>query len=464
MAADDVVDTLNADDGGCALGLASRVQAARTAALLADVTGFVRRYVVQTNQQVVMVALWVLHSWVIEAFDVTPYLAVTSPAMRAGKSRLFEVLELLLRVPLRTANVSVAALFRIVDDTSAGRVAILLDEADAVFRAKGEHEDLRALLNAGYRRGAVVARCEGDGTKVRVVRYDAFGAKAIAAIGSLPGTIMDRAIPIRMQRRARHEPLTKFRQRDAMREAAPIRVALEAWAIPEIIEHLREAQPETPAELNDRAADGWAPLLAIADLAGGEWPLLARQAAVTLSGGQEEADDSAAIRLLADIRDAYVMHGENRLPTDVLLAALREAPESPWSEWRGDRPLSAVQLAKMLKPFGVRPKVIRRGAETVRGYLLEDFTDVFARYLPPQPVTPVTTQAGRGDSQFSGPVTRADVTGATNDETPRQMRLVTDVTGARAGDGAEEALKDPLIRRAVELFGGTILEVKETTP
>ena len=80
--------------------------------------------------------------------------------------------------------------------------------------------------------------------------------------------------------------------------------------------------------MNDRAADNWRPLLAIADLAGGEWPGLARQAALALSG---EAQDAAiGVELLNDIRAAF---GEDDVIRSVdLIAELVKDPERPWAE------------------------------------------------------------------------------------------------------------------------------------
>jgi hypothetical protein len=160
------------DDGrcrGCAV----------LARLLEDVERFVRRYVVfASDAQPVALAVWIAHAHTIKAADCTAYLAITSPAKRSGKTRLLELLELLVPSPLRTSNISDAALFRIIDEA---RPVILLDEADAIFGPKSDREDLRALLNAGYRRGAEVVRCEANGKAQVVRRFDAFSAKALAA-------------------------------------------------------------------------------------------------------------------------------------------------------------------------------------------------------------------------------------------------------------------------------------------
>jgi hypothetical protein len=124
---------------------------------------------------------------------------------------------------------------------------------------------------------------------------------------------------------------------------------------------LRAADPAMPGELDDRAADNWRPLLAIADLAGGEWPESARRAALALSGSGSEPPDSAREQLLADIRESFDERGPGRLLTEDLLQDLRAREDRPWGEWRGGYPLSAVQLARLLQPFGVRPRLFRTG-------------------------------------------------------------------------------------------------------
>ena len=155
-------------------------------------------------------------------------------------------------------------------------------------------EGLRAILNAGHRRGAVVSRCGDQKTGFQLKDFQVFCPKAIAAIGELPGTIADRSIPIRLRRRTRGETVERFRLRDAQAAAAPLQQALGAWA-PTAVE-LRAARPVVPEALNDRAAEGWESLFAIADLAGGEWPERARAAALALHAhGRDE--DSLGVQL-----------------------------------------------------------------------------------------------------------------------------------------------------------------------
>jgi uncharacterized protein DUF3631 len=212
------------------------------------------------------------------------YLHVTSATKRAGKTRLLEVLEPLVARPWLTQRVSAAALVRKID---AERPTLLLDESDTAFKGDKDYaEALRGLLNSGYRRSGHATICVGQGGNITSKDFSTFSPKAIAGIGELPDTVADRAIAIALRRRVKDgtEPCARWRERDGQAEAAPLHQQLVAWAGDHVLEQLREARPDLPAGSGDRQADCWEPLLAIADVAGGEWPARSRRAAVTLAG------------------------------------------------------------------------------------------------------------------------------------------------------------------------------------
>jgi hypothetical protein len=232
-----------------------------TTLLLDDVRAFVRRLVVLDDAQAVAVTLWVALTHVFHVFGITPYLFISSAEKRSGKTRLLEVLELLVRQPLSTANISDAALFRVVAERSP---TLLMDEIDAVFKSR-EREELRGLLNAGYRRGAVAHRMGGANNRT-LETFPVYCPKAFAGIGDcLPDTIIDRSIPIRLKRRTRDEQVERFRLRDVEPEGHTLRDRLAEWLEPQL-DYLAESRPSLPDALDDRAQDVWEPLLAIADL------------------------------------------------------------------------------------------------------------------------------------------------------------------------------------------------------
>jgi Protein of unknown function (DUF3631) len=231
--------------------------------LLDDLRAFVRRFVVLTEAQADAITLWIAHTHVFDVFGITPYLAVTSAEKRSGKTRLLEVLELLIREALPTANISDAALFRVIDKR---QPTLLVDEVDALFSNKSPREELRGILNAGYRRGAVVHRMGGS-NNTSLHTFSVYCPKAFAGIGNcLPDTIADRSIPISLKRRTRAESVERFRLRDVEGEGHALRDRLTDWLEPQR-DHLHASRPTLPDELDDRAQDVWEPLLAIADLA-----------------------------------------------------------------------------------------------------------------------------------------------------------------------------------------------------
>jgi Protein of unknown function (DUF3631) len=334
---------------------------------------------VLTAEQADALALWIAHTHAVEAFDTTPYLALTSAEKRSGKSRLLEVLELVVHACLAAVNMSDAALFRVI---AKEKPTLLLDEADAIFGAKArDREDLRGMLNAGWRRGAKAYRMGGPNNRT-LEPFPVFCPKAFAGIGSyLPDTLADRTIVIRLERRTRDEPIERFRRREAVDEGALLRDTAADWLGPQLDE-LRAARPELPEELDDRAWDYWEPLLAIADLAGGDWPGRARRAAVELSSGEGREDDSMSMRLLADLREVFTATGAERFRTSDLIDRLAEVEESPWGDWFG-KPISAQALSKLLRPYRIKTLPVWVDGKTVRGYKREQFVEAWNRYLSP---------------------------------------------------------------------------------
>jgi hypothetical protein len=360
---------------------------------------FVRRFVVVSEAQACITALWVVHTHVFDAADATPYLSVTSPEKQSGKTRLLEVLETVVSKPWLTGRVSAAVLTRKID---AEQPTLLLDESDAAFSGEKEYaEALRGVLNTGHRRGGKASCCVGQGTNTTFRDFSTFCPKAIAGIGKLPDTVADRSVPVRLKRKAPGEHVERFRFRDVQSESSRLRAELQAWAAG-AIEALRAARPQLPDQLSDRQQDCAEPLLAIADMAGGHWPDLAREALVELWGSDHAADDSAGVQLLADIGEILNERNADRISSCDLVSALIKIETSPWGEWARGKPLTQAALARLLRPFEISPRVIREGESTVRGYHTEAFRDALARYPRRQSVTPSQRSNDAGPSDFSG--------------------------------------------------------------
>lgn len=344
--------------------------------VLDELVGFTRRFVCMTESEGVAIGLWVFHTHAFAASHATPYLAITSAEKESGKTLLLELLSLLVANPWLTGRATAAVLPRKID---ADRPTLLLDESDTAFKGDRDYaEALRGVLNTGYRRSGKTTVCVGQGAEIGFRDFSTFCPKAIAGIGKLPDTVQSRSIPIRLKRKGPGETVERFRERDVTEQARPLREALVLLAS-SVMPVLTPARPELPEELGDRAQDVWEPLLAAADIAGGAWPEHARLAARTLSANENAEDGSAGVLLLADIKTVFTERDSDRLPTEVLLDALRELDESPWSEWYG-KPLSARGLARLLKPYAIGP----HSDGSRRGYKREAFEDAWARYLPRQ--------------------------------------------------------------------------------
>ncbi|MCH7810781.1 MAG: DUF3631 domain-containing protein, partial [Chloroflexi bacterium] len=259
---------------------------------------------------------------------------------------------------------------------------LLLDETDAAFKDGGEYgEALRAVLNADHRRGGVASLCVRAGGDFDLKDFSVFGAKMFAGIGltHLPETVRDRSISIELRRRAPDETVERFRRREAEAAAAPLRDSLLEWTA-SCLDNLKDARPDMPDVLDDRAADGWEPLFGIGDAAGGDWPERARRAAITLSTGGDRDDESLGILLLRDVKAIFDNRDTDRLPSADIVSALLADEGAPWGDLRG-KELDVRRLARLLKRYKIKPHVIRIGDETPRGYDAADFTDAWNRYL-----------------------------------------------------------------------------------
>jgi hypothetical protein len=359
-------------------------QAVDGARLLGELRQAFTRYVVLPSPQAAdAVTLWTAATHAQPAWEHAPRLAVVSPLKRCGKSRLLDVVAETSHTPLITINATIAAVVRSIGQDPP---TLLVDEADTLWGTRKQadaNEDLRGLLNAGHQRNRPMLRW--DITSRTAEQLDTFAMALLAAIGELPDTIMDRAVIIRMRRRAASEHVDPYRTR---RDAPPLhdlRERLASWTRG----HMRELQHATPVmPLEDRAADTWEPLIAIADLAGGAWPARARDAAATMTQAeaQQEEDTAASVRLLADLRQVFHAAEAEALYTSTILEALHQLEDAPWADWYG-HPLTTRDLAKLLRPYQVESKNIREhGGAPRKGYARADLHDAWTRYVPLHPL------------------------------------------------------------------------------
>ena len=330
----------------------------------------IQRYIVVTTDQATAIALWVLHTHCLAACDETPYLSITSPEMRSGKTNLIKTIAMLTPRPWLVVTPSEAVTYRKI---AKDQPTLFLDEVDTIWARGNEHEGLRALLNAGNQRGTTVPRIKGQ--SMEIVEFEVFCCKALGGIGALPATVADRSISIRMQRKTKSDVIERWRRRQVEAAAAPIKETI-SGVMTDAVEALTDAEPVLPDALSDRAQDHWEPLLAIAELAGGDWPRLARAAAVALANGRDDDDGSLGHRLLSDCREVFETTGAERFKTGDLIEHLVALEDAPWGDYRG-KPVTGMKVAYWLKPYGIKPKHIGG----FRGYQRSDFNDAWARYV-----------------------------------------------------------------------------------
>lgn len=327
--------------------------------------------------------LWIAHTHLMGAWESTPRIAFLSPEPGSGKTRALEVTELLVPNPVEAVNVTPAYLFRKVGE---GSPTILFDEIDTVFGPKAkDNEEIRGLLNAGHRRGAVAGRCVVRGKLVETEEIPAYCAVALAGIGGLPDTILSRAVVVRMRRRAPTEQVLAYRRRVHGDDGRELFDELAVWAAG-ALDKVTDAWPEIPGGIADRDADIWEPLLAVADAAGGCWPDRARVAAVALVAESKGSTPSLGVRLLSDLRTVFA--GADAMSTEDVLSALRGLDEAPWADL-GGKGLNARGLAMRLGQYEVHSRNVRLGERTPKGYTRESLWDAWTRYLPPVGVPPM---------------------------------------------------------------------------
>jgi hypothetical protein len=431
--------------------------------VLALTRNYLKKYVAYPSPHALVAhTLLVAHTHLLDAFDSTPRGAFLSPFPGSGKTRALEVTGPLVCRLVSTVNPSANYLFRKAGDPE-GPSTVLFDEIDTFFGAKArEHEDVRGFINAGHRKGATYGRCRVVGNSVETEDSPVYAAVMMAGLGWLPDTILSRSVIIRMQKRLESEKVAQFRARTSIPEGKAIGELLEAWAR-SVFDDAVKARPEMPEGVEDRAADVWEPLLVVADLAGAEWPTLAREAAVAFVKADRQTPPSTKLRLLRDSRQVFwdnlraVAEARPKgLITDTLMDALYNLDDSPWKTINkgsnGTRePFTTMELAKHMFDFGVEPTHLRPypgdNYTQRRGYPLAPLADAWRRYLPPlllgrkavTAVTPVTRKVGDTrevlDEYFAWvlvdddgkPVT--DVTGVTGFE-PKRDGQETEVKAA----------------------------------
>lgn len=433
------------------------------ALLLDELAQVIRRFVVLPTHAAEICALWILHTFVFACFEYTPRLLIHSPEKRCGKSRLLRLLAALTNRALACEGISPAALFRSIDKFAP---TLLLDEADTYLRGRSVNEDLRGVINAGHQRGGTILRCVGDDQEP--TPFNCFAPVAIAMIGKPPGTIEDRSIPVSMRRRLPGETVERHAAGKSVR-ARFIDVVRRCvrWST-DNQSALSSAEPALPQEIDDRAADCWFALLAIADRCGGQWPKNARVMAIDVMAGRDDAS-GLGVQLLRDLRDVFDRNSADRMSSAGILGELVAMEDRPWPEYQRGQPMTARQLAKVLEPFGITPKTIRLPNDTTpKGYLRVDLADAWERYLgsdsPPTPESTATAPHPFPDKDLepSASATHAQGVADGNDPNPLPDKGCGGVADENGGVGTEDI--SPRLQRLVEELADDVDSLGSSAP
>jgi hypothetical protein len=300
-----------------------------------------------------------------------------SPEKGSGKTRAPEVSQHL--VP-RGVLVSQATPNYILAKVSEDPPPTLFyDEIDTVYgpRAKGS-EDLRAVLNAGHRRGATAGRGSWGNDGLTGQDYPAYCAVALAGLGHLPETIADRAVVVRMKKRKRTERVIPWRERVNVKEAKALGDRLGSW--------MKSASLSWPENMpvEDRAADVWEALVMVADAACGHWPAAARVAAVVLNS-EKPQQATLGVQLLRDLQ--IVFGTSDKMRSEDIIKALNELPASPWQRLHGEgNSFNFRDLATLLREYDIRSRDVWIDGASSKGYIADDLRDVWERYVHPSTV------------------------------------------------------------------------------
>jgi Protein of unknown function (DUF3631) len=348
--------------------------------LLNDTERMVARYVHMEDHCHAIVALWIAHTYVVEANHFTPYLYITSPERSCGKSTLLDLLEMLCSNPMLTASISPSALYRAIEKW---KPTLLIDEIENLLSGdQNQDSDLLGVLNSGFKKGTPAIRNAGLGAQMEPAKFETFGAKALAGIGRVKDTILSRSLTITLKRALPSE--VEVLEYDAAKhEATELAAKLSAWIQPKL-NALASAKPEVPPELGGRERNISKPLLAIADLAGAEWPLKGREAIKKICSQARSCEQSKPAQLLEHLRLKFQREDGtliNFLPTAEILDFLTSRDDWPWAErGKSKKPLTGPSMAYMLKEFGIRPVQKSQEGRIVRGYESTNFVEAWKRY------------------------------------------------------------------------------------
>jgi hypothetical protein len=341
-----------------------------------EITEALRRYLVLPPHAAETIALWVVFTHTMDAWEHSPRLVLTSAGPESGKTTAMEIIEKLSAGGCKVDWASEAYVRRTVNQHKGKPFTLLLDEADTFFQDKPQ---LKSALNAGWKRGGR-AGLTAVNPKKQIVpeELELWAPIAVAGIGEqwIWPALRTRSLVFQLRKKRANETVEGWGMHRHKKLEA-LRKRIERWA-KDSLPGLKAARPDMPAELKNRNRDNWRPLIAIADAAGGEWPERARKIAVAMSDGQSKSTPGRL--LLAAIRSIFEDEQADKIRSEKIVSALNASGHPEIT--------SPHDLASGLKEFGIAPKQIRFGDVGAKGYQRSQFEPVWARCLARFDVSP----------------------------------------------------------------------------
>lgn len=349
--------------------------------VLNEMAAFIRRYLVCDDHQLTLLTLWSACTHCYNYFRTAPYLHVHSPQPHCGKSLCLNLLADLSDADVVFTGILAAPLLdRLLQDRSLEekssdalrRMPVLIDDYQHSF-SPSERQPLVCLLASGLESNCFFAWGE--------MEYSLFSPKALAGNSPLPRSLAARCIPIVLRRPRPTEKFDRYAEENTGRSAETLRARLKNWlkqASSALAQTAKDFPTDLPPTLSPGQSKSAAPLVHIADVAGGVWPKKVR-AAIVASFDLAEANPE--LQILFDLRSIFHEYNDPEyLATADLLSQLRTLESRPWSGWTSK---SGRRLAGLLRPFGIASHRLHLTQEDdFMGYLLKDFQDAWERYLP----------------------------------------------------------------------------------
>lgn len=333
-----------------------------------------RYAVLKHDEYATAIVLWSLTTWFTDAWRIMPHLYIRSMSKGSGKTTVLELVEAWCCRSFTCANISPAALFRVIEEH---KPTLLLDEVD---RYLGANEELNGIMNAGHtRRTANVVRLvENERKQYIPTKFNVFGGKCLAGLGVQQDTMMDRSIIVKMEKRLAQEPVEK-KLMSFFDDEAACRSAIARFA-EDNIAAAKMQSVDVPNLGNDRAQDNWQPLFIIAELIGGNWPQLCLEAyktIETIASADAQAQDAVAVRIFRELAPKLERRMGENIRASELHEILTSDTDSEFNDWYNGKPLSTKRMKTFLTEAGVR--WFRESAGSL--YSLADIKAQISRYV-----------------------------------------------------------------------------------